>query len=75
MVDRLVDHPTNTITMVAPFAATAAWLWQISQPYPWEPLRKGLGEGDVRGFYLICLIGQEKIITKLNNLVYVFTFN
>ena len=31
----------NTITMVVPFAATAAWLWQISHPYPWEPLWKG----------------------------------
>jgi hypothetical protein len=60
MVDRLVNHPTNTITMVAPFAATAAWLWQISQPYPRDPLRKGWGEGDMQGFYLIRLTGQEK---------------
>ena len=37
--------------MVKSVAATAAWLWQISQPYPREPLRKGKGEGDVQGFY------------------------
>jgi hypothetical protein len=41
MVNRLVDHPTKTITMVVPFAATAAWLWRISHPYPQEPLWKG----------------------------------
>jgi hypothetical protein len=34
MVNCLVDHPTNHVTMVSPFAATAAsWLWQISKPY------------------------------------------
>ena len=34
MVDYLVNNPTNTTTMVmvVPFAATAAWLWQISRP-------------------------------------------
>ena len=39
-----VDNPTNTITMVVPFTATATatWLWQISHPYnPQEPLPKG----------------------------------
>jgi hypothetical protein len=41
MVNRLVNHPSNTITMVAPFAVTAAWLWQISQPYPQEFLWTG----------------------------------
>jgi hypothetical protein len=41
MVDCLVNYPTNTIAMVAPFAVTAAWLWQISQPYLCEPLWKG----------------------------------
>jgi hypothetical protein len=41
MVNRLVDYPTNNITMGVPFAATAAWLWQISQSYPLESLWKG----------------------------------
>jgi hypothetical protein len=41
MVDYIIDHPASTITMVLPFAATVAWLWQISQPYLWEPLQKG----------------------------------
>ncbi len=45
MVDCLVDHPTNHVTMVEPFAATAAWMWRISPPHPWEPLWKGLAEG------------------------------
>ena len=35
------NHPTKNNTMVEPVAATAAWLWRISQPYPREPLRKG----------------------------------
>ena len=35
------NHPTKNNIMVEPVAATAAWLWQISQPYPREPLRKG----------------------------------
>jgi hypothetical protein len=46
--------------MVEPVAATATWLWRISQPYPREPLWKGQGKGDVRGFYLIRLTGREK---------------
>ena len=25
-----VNYPTNTTTMMVPFAATAAWLWRIS---------------------------------------------
>jgi hypothetical protein len=45
MVNYLVDHPTNHITMVVLFTATAAWLWKISKPYLQEPLWKGLGEG------------------------------
>jgi hypothetical protein len=45
MVNYLLDHPTNHITMVVPFTAAAEWLRQISKPYPREPLQKGLGEG------------------------------
>jgi hypothetical protein len=30
MVDYLIDHQTNAITMVVLFAMTAAWLWRIS---------------------------------------------
>jgi hypothetical protein len=45
MVDYLVDHPANHITTVVPFTAIAAWLWQISKPYPQEPLQKGFDEG------------------------------
>ena len=66
-----VNHPTNTTTMVVPFATTAAWWWQISPPLPQGPLRNGLVEGGVRGFYLICMTGREKIITKLD----IFYFN
>jgi hypothetical protein len=36
MVDYIVDHPTNTFTMVVLFAATVAWLWRIIHPYPME---------------------------------------
>jgi hypothetical protein len=60
MVGCLVDHPTNTITMVVPFAATATWLWQISHSYHREPLQKGYGKGGVRGFCLIWLTSREK---------------
>jgi hypothetical protein len=41
MVNYIVDPPTNTFTVVVLFVATVAWLWQISHPYPWEPLQKG----------------------------------
>jgi hypothetical protein len=53
MVGYLVDHLTNHIIMMVPFTAAAEWLWQISKPYPWEPLRKGLGKGGLRGFCLV----------------------
>ena len=46
--------------MVVPFADSAAWDWRISPPHPREPLRKGLAEGGVGGFYLIHLTGREK---------------
>jgi hypothetical protein len=51
MVNYLIEHPTNTITMVILFDTTVAWLWQISLPHLQVPLRKGLGEGGVAGFY------------------------
>jgi hypothetical protein len=35
------NHPTKHSTIVEPVAVTVAWLWQISQPYPREPLWKG----------------------------------
>jgi hypothetical protein len=47
MVGCLVDHPTNTITMVVPFAATAAWLWRISHPYLFK---KGRARAVFEGF-------------------------
>ena len=50
----LPHWPFNkTITMVVPFAATAAWMWGVSHPYLQEPLQKGLGEGGLRGFCLV----------------------
>jgi hypothetical protein len=52
MVDRLVDHPSKTITMVVPFAATAAWLWRISHPYSRKP------EGVGRGWYSRILLNS-----------------
>jgi len=55
--------------MVEPVTATAAWLWRISQPYPREPLWKGLGEGDVQGFYLIRLNRRDKN-SLLNSTIY-----
>jgi hypothetical protein len=50
MVDCLVNHPTYHVTMVVLFAATAAWIWPISPPHPWEPLWKGLVRAVVEGF-------------------------
>ncbi len=43
MVDYLVDHPTNHITMVVQFTTIAAWLWQISKPYPLGASLEGVG--------------------------------
>ena len=48
MVDYIVDHPTNTFTMVVLFAATVAWLWRIIHPYPWKPIR---GRGTVKALW------------------------
>jgi hypothetical protein len=42
-------------------ANTADWPRQISHPHPWEPLRQGLNEGGVAGFYSIMPTGQKKI--------------
>ena len=39
------------------FADAVAWRWRISPPHPREPLRKGLAEDGVRGFYLVWLTG------------------
>ncbi len=72
MVDYLVDHPTNHITMVVPFTAAAAWLWQISKPYPREPLRKGLGKCGLRGFCLVLRCGWEKNISFHNRFFLLF---
>jgi hypothetical protein len=42
LVDCLINHPTNTITMVVLFAATGAWLWRIGHPYtPWSLFGRG----------------------------------
>jgi hypothetical protein len=50
----MVDHPTNNITMVVPFAGPTAKLWGISLPQPLEPLRERFltEEGGVAGVYL-----------------------
>jgi hypothetical protein len=62
--------------MVEPVAATAAWLWPISQPYHREPLWKGVGRGRcARVLFNSDDRPRKKLITKLNDLFYVFTFN
>ena len=44
----------NQRTTVEPFAATWAWLLLcFKPPHPREPLRKGLIEGGVAGFYMV----------------------
>ena len=54
---------------VEPVAATAAWLWRISQPYP-----EGVGRGRcARVLFHSADRPRKKLITKLNNLFYVFT--
>jgi hypothetical protein len=50
MVNYLIDHPSNTITVMVPFDATGAWLWQTNPPHPRVPLEKGLTEVGVAGF-------------------------
>ena len=60
------------------FDATAAWLWQISPPHPWVPLRKGLGwlgEGDIEGFYSIMSNGWDKnlILLTANYFIYFYS--
>jgi hypothetical protein len=62
MVDHLVDHPTNHVTMVEPFATTAAWMWRINPPHPREPLRKGLAEGGSQGFVKFNNAAEKKKI-------------
>jgi hypothetical protein len=48
----MVDHPTNNITMVVPFAGPTAKLWGISLPHPLEPLREGFLTGQRRVVWL-----------------------
>jgi len=60
MVNYLVDLSTNTFTMVVPFADIVAWLWQMSHPYPREPLQKGWGEGGLAGISLFMPTGRDK---------------
>jgi hypothetical protein len=43
IINYLINHPTNTITMMVPFAATAAWIQWMSPPHPWEPLQAEIG--------------------------------
>jgi hypothetical protein len=65
MVDYIVDHPTNTFTMVVLFTATLAWLWRIIHPYPWKPLR---GRGTVKALWQGFIYADQprnKLITKL----------
>jgi len=45
------NHPTKNNTMVEPVTGLAAQLWCFELPHPREPLRKGLAEGGVSGFY------------------------
>ena len=60
--------------MVELVAATAARLWQIRQPFPREPLQKGVGQGRcVRVLFNSADQPRKKLITKLNSLFYVFT--
>jgi hypothetical protein len=47
---------------------------QISHPHPREPLRQGLEEGGVSGFYSIMPTGQEKNkLVNSTNLFQIFT--
>ena len=69
MIDCFVNYPTKTITMVAPFATTAAWLWQISQPYPRELFGRVRARATCKGFNSTDW-PRKKIITKLTDLNY-----
>ena len=40
-----VNHPTNTTTMVVPFATPAAWWWRISPPHSLGASVEGFGGG------------------------------
>jgi hypothetical protein len=45
------NYPTKNNTMVEPVAGLVTWLQCFEPPHPREPLRKGLAEGGVSGFY------------------------
>jgi hypothetical protein len=61
MIDCLVNHPTNHVTMAELFAAAAAWMWQISPPHPREPLWKGLPRVFYEGFVKFNDAAEKKI--------------
>jgi hypothetical protein len=50
MVNYLGNHLTNYITMVVLFTAIAAWLWQISKPYPGSLFGRGWVRAVFEGF-------------------------
>ncbi len=75
MVNCLIDHPTNHVAMVEPFAATAAWMWWISPTHPWEPLWKKLAKGGLQGFCKFNDAAEKKIISINSGLILVLLFN
>jgi len=70
---RAVNHPTNTTTMVVPFANTAAWWWQISPPHPREPL---YGRGWLRavfeGYIQFSNLAKKKNYLLLTSILFQF---
>ena len=59
--------------MVEPVAGLAAWLLCFEPLHPWETLREGLAKGKFKRFHVVSLNGREKIFTKLNKFILVFT--
>ena len=59
--------------MVEPVAGLAAWLLCFEPLHPWETLREGLAKGKFKRFHVVSLNGREKIFTKVNKFILVFT--
>ncbi len=76
MINCLVNHPTNHITMVKPFAATAAWMWWISPPpTPGSLFRRGWPRVVYEGFVKFNDAAKKKIISINNGFILVLLFD
>jgi hypothetical protein len=61
VVDCLVNHPTNHVTMVEPFAATVAWIGESAHPTPGSLFGRDWRRVVYKGFVKFNDVAKKKI--------------